>query len=139
MNPRKNHAHGINLAVAQELTEARRAAGYTNEELAAAMPGVSLTSVQRYLAGRSAIDIEVLSRICNILEVSETDVVRAAEQRAKQWREQDDILLRRVRAEAEAQGVSLSLSSEVDAVAALRKVEDGAGHDDSSARSDDTA
>lgn len=81
-SPRKNHAYGINLAVAQELTAARIAADYTEESLAAALP-FSLRSLQRYLKGESAVDVEVLHAICAVLGVSEVSIVEKAQQRNK--------------------------------------------------------
>lgn len=78
-NPRKNHAHGVNLAVAQALTAARKGAGYTNESLAAAIPDISLTSLQRYLSGRSAIDVEVLTKMCLVIGVNEVEIIKAAQ------------------------------------------------------------
>lgn len=69
----------MNLAVARALTQARKDAGITNEALAAALDGVSLTSVQRYLRGRAAIDVDVLSRICAAIGITELEVMRAAE------------------------------------------------------------
>lgn len=73
----------MNLAVAQELSAARSAAGFTNESLAAVLP-ISLSSLQRYLTGRSAIDVEVLTMICRALKVSETDIIQAAGERYEQ-------------------------------------------------------
>lgn len=69
----------MNLAVARALTQARKDAGITNEALAAALDGVSLTSVQRYLRGRAAIDVDVLSRICAAIGITELEVMQAAE------------------------------------------------------------
>lgn len=88
-HPRKDHAHGLNLAVARALTEARKNAGLTNENLAAALNGTSLTSVQRYLSGRAAINVEVLSEICSIIGVSEVEIVERADRRLRQVEQYD--------------------------------------------------
>lgn len=90
-SPRKNHAHGLNLAVARALTNARKRADLTNEGLAALLPEISMTSVQRYLSGRAAIDVEVLSRLCEAIGVTEVEVIQEAE---KLMGEDDDRPLR---------------------------------------------
>lgn len=77
---RKSHAYGINLAVAKALTDARQDAGMTQESLAAALP-FSLSSLNRYLTGRSAIDVEVLAAICAAIGVSELEILSNATRR----------------------------------------------------------
>lgn len=77
-SPRINHAHGINLAVARQLTAARIKQGWTIERLAAALPDTSLRSVTRYLNGEAAISIQVASDICTVIGVPLADVLEAA-------------------------------------------------------------
>lgn len=69
----------MNLAVARALTQARKDADFTNESLAAVLPDISLTSLQRYLSGRSAIDVEVLSQICTALGIDERQIMVTAQ------------------------------------------------------------
>lgn len=78
-NPRTNHAHGFNLAVAQQLEDARVDKSWTVEALAAQIPDISLRALERYLSGEAAISIEKMDLICEAIGVPMSDVIQAAE------------------------------------------------------------
>jgi len=76
----KDHSAGLNGAVAAVLRGERAATGMTLEQLAEAS-GIPLVSVQRFLAAKRAIDVQVLSALSDALGVSAIHVVKSAQER----------------------------------------------------------
>lgn len=74
------HDKGLNGAVAAELRAEKAAQNLTNQDLAE-RSGIPVVSVQRYLAPKRAIDVEVLEQLAEALGKTATEIVIAAEQR----------------------------------------------------------
>lgn len=88
-----SHDQGINGAVAALLREERLAQVLTLEELAA-RSGIPAVSVQRFLAARRAINLEVLLALSHGLGISPVDVMAQAMDQVKRG---DPDLVARVR------------------------------------------
>ena len=74
-----NHAAGLNGAVAAALSGMLRESGMRQTDLAE-RSGIPAVSVQRYLAAKRPIDVEILERLANALNATAMDVMmRAAE------------------------------------------------------------
>jgi transcriptional regulator with XRE-family HTH domain len=76
----KDHAAGLNGAVAAVLRGERAAAGLTLEELAD-RSGVPVVSLRRFLAGERAINVAVLHSVTQALGVEPSEVLEAAQTR----------------------------------------------------------
>lgn len=68
---------GLNAAIAAELRAAKARLGLRNEDIAEAS-GISVPSVQRYLAATRDINVATLSELCRVLRVEPSDVMEAA-------------------------------------------------------------
>lgn len=78
-----NHAQGLNGAVADVLRGMLREAGWRQADLAD-LSGIPVVSVQRYLAGKRPIDVEVLEGLAQAMGSTAVEVVqRAAELMAR--------------------------------------------------------
>lgn len=75
-------ADGLNGAVAAVLRGERAVAGMTIEELSE-RSGVPRVSVQRFLAGRRPINLDVLQSLCAGLRILPEDVVVQARERQR--------------------------------------------------------
>jgi transcriptional regulator with XRE-family HTH domain len=75
-------ADGLNAATAAVLRGERAVAGMTIEELSE-RSGVPKVSVQRFLAGRRAINLDVLEALCAGLRLAPEDVLVQARERQR--------------------------------------------------------
>lgn len=74
-----NHAAGMNGAVAAALSGMLRESGMRQADLAE-RSGIPAVSVQRYLAGKRPIDVEVMARLAAVLNANAMDVIKRAEE-----------------------------------------------------------
>lgn len=82
MNMSSTPTDGLNAAVAAVLRGERAMSGMTIEELSE-RSGVPKVSVQRFLAGRRTINLDVLDALCMGLQLIPEDVVTQARERQR--------------------------------------------------------
>lgn len=86
----KDHAAGLNGALAAAMRGERAAKGLSLDQVAD-RSGIPVVSVQRYMAGKRAIDVATLAALAEALELSPRELIEAAESRLARM---DDIAAR---------------------------------------------
>lgn len=76
----RDHAAGLNGALAAAMRAERAANGLTLDQVAD-RSGIPLVSVQRYMAGKRAIDVAALAALADALDLTPRELIEAAEGR----------------------------------------------------------